>query len=391
MTSDVTMKTSGDPRRMTWLLMLLVFLQVITLDIADAQPDLAKANTVPESGSGRDDRAARWVAGTQLAPPFVTRGDDGRYAGVAIELWREVARGLGVETEFRAFDYDRAGLIRALEEGEVDIAVSNLAVSENLEQRVDFTHPFLSSELAIVTGAETDLGWIATLRSIRLGQAVLAIAALLLALSLAGAAIWAIERRRNPEQFDPRFAPGVLDGLWWAAVTMTTTGYGDKTPRSFPGRLVAIVWMFSSLFLTALFSATLASSLVVDGLRSRVTGPQDLPRVRVAAVDDGPGRNWLVRHGIAIHAYPFVIQALNAVQRGDVDALVYDRIILRHLLRVHPARGLLLLPQGLAEVDYAFAVREGSARREVVNRAMLRATDEQSWAVTTRMALGRSP
>lgn len=69
MTSDLKMKTSGDLRRRAWLLMLLVFLQVITLEIASGQPDLAKAKTVePEPGSGRDYRTARWVAGTQLAP-----------------------------------------------------------------------------------------------------------------------------------------------------------------------------------------------------------------------------------------------------------------------------------------------------------------------------------
>ena len=52
---------------------------------------------------------SRWTVGTLLSPPFVTRGDDGSYGGISIELWTAVAESLGIVTEYRAFDYDNAG------------------------------------------------------------------------------------------------------------------------------------------------------------------------------------------------------------------------------------------------------------------------------------------
>jgi ABC-type amino acid transport substrate-binding protein len=350
-------------------------------------PALAAPDSVhAASGPGT---STRWVVGTQLSPPFVTRGEDGRYGGIAISLWQEIAATLGVETEFRAFDYDSAGMMRALERGELDIVVSNLAVDDQVERRIDFTHPYLRAELAIVTRTKPSAGWLATLRSLKLGQVIFALAGLLALLSAVGAVVWAIERRRNADQFDPKPAQGLVDGVWWAAVTMTTTGYGDKAPRSLAGRAVAIVWMFSSIFLTALFSATLASALVVDRLQTRVTGPQDLPKVRVGSVADTAPMQWLNRQGIAAQSYPFVIQALNAVQRGDVDALVYDRVVLSHLLTDQPTRGLVLLGQGVAELDYAFALSQGSPKREAVNRALLEAVNRQPWESLSRRALGR--
>lgn len=329
-----------------------------------------------------------WVVGTQLAPPFVTRGDDGRYGGIAIELWQEIATSLGIETEYRSFDYDSAGMYEALERGELDIAVGNLAVDDRGERRIDFTHPYLSTELAIAAPAANETGWLATMRSLRFGQIVLAVLALVVLLFLIGALVWSIERRHNATEFAPEPHRGLLDGVWWAAVTMTTTGYGDKTPRSLAGRAVAMVWMFSSIGLTAVFSATLASALVAERLSARVTGPQDLPKVRVVAIANHPAMHWLERERVRAQSYPFVIQALNAVRRGDADALVHERVVLAHLLSELPGRRLALLPEGMAPFDYAFALPQGSAKREIVNVVLLRLLATPQWTERLGAATG---
>ncbi len=60
------------------------------------------------------------------------------------------------------------------------------------------------------------------------------------------------------------FEPGVklYDGLWWSVVTLTTVGYGDISPASLGGRLVAAVLMFFGVGLVGLFSATIAGTMV---------------------------------------------------------------------------------------------------------------------------------
>jgi hypothetical protein len=48
---------------------------------------------------------------------------------------------------------------------------------------------------------------------------------LLLLLSLtAGAIVWLLERRKNPEMFGGGTVRGVGHGIWWAIVTLTTVG-----------------------------------------------------------------------------------------------------------------------------------------------------------------------
>jgi voltage-gated potassium channel len=52
------------------------------------------------------------------------------------------------------------------------------------------------------------------------------------------------------------------DALWWAIVTVTTVGYGDKYPVSAAGRGVAVVLMFTGIGLVGVLSATVASYFV---------------------------------------------------------------------------------------------------------------------------------
>ena len=246
------------------------------------------------------------VVGTLRVPPFVLRGDDGAWNGLSIELWNQIAAELKVDFQYREFDYDLAGLLDALEQGKIDVAVAAIPVTLEGEARFDFSHPYFTAGVGIAVRAEQQPGMLATLGSLVTYQALGTIAALLMLLLVVGTMIWFLERRQQAH-FDPRPLHGIPEGVWWAAVTMTTTGYGDKVPVSWRGRTLALIWMFASIFCIALFSATLASSFVVGQLRPSITGPADLPRARLAVVAGTAGEQLVNAQGLAARTYPFVI------------------------------------------------------------------------------------
>jgi voltage-gated potassium channel len=51
-------------------------------------------------------------------------------------------------------------------------------------------------------------------------------------------------------------------GIWWAAVTVTTVGYGDVYPKSVGGQIVAVVVMIFGISFLSILTATIASGFV---------------------------------------------------------------------------------------------------------------------------------
>ncbi|AFM19099.1 Kef-type K+ ransport system, predicted NAD-binding component [Mycolicibacterium chubuense NBB4] len=64
--------------------------------------------------------------------------------------------------------------------------------------------------------------------------------------------------RGQPDAHIVNFA----DALWWSMTTITTVGYGDMTPVSTTGRVIAVLLMIGGISLVGSITATLASWIV---------------------------------------------------------------------------------------------------------------------------------
>lgn len=57
------------------------------------------------------------------------------------------------------------------------------------------------------------------------------------------------------------------DALWWALVTVTTTGYGDIVPKTFEGRFLGAFTLFAGMGLFSVLTALIASAFVTESLK----------------------------------------------------------------------------------------------------------------------------
>lgn len=327
--------------------------------------------------------------GITEVPPFVIQREDGVWSGISIDLWNAIAEKNGYDFQYEPMPFNR--LLDSLEQNEVDVVVGALTMTPDREARFDFTHPFYFTGLAIAVPASASAGWWTTftrLFSWRFISVVLGLAAVLM---MVGALIWLFERRRNQEQFPEEPVRGLGDGFWWAAVTMTTVGYGDKSPVTLGGRLVAVVWMFAALIMVSTFTAAMTTALTVSNLQGSIKGPNDLQGALVASVRDTAGTRWLDEQRIRQSHYSNLTEALMAVQQGQAEAIVYDKPILQY--RNHELVGarLQVLPGTFQNQSYGFLVRRGSPLRKPISRSILVITDDPQWSKTVSGYLGEEP
>jgi len=76
-------------------------------------------------------------------------------------------------------------------------------------------------------------------------------------------------------------------------VTMTTVGYGDKSPKTVGGRIVALVWMFTAVMIISGFTASIASSLTVNQIGSSKYDIQDYKESQLGTIGESGSDRWL--------------------------------------------------------------------------------------------------
>jgi ABC-type amino acid transport substrate-binding protein len=322
---------------------------------------------------------SRLRVGVFDAPPLYMKTAGGRWEGFSIELWEAVGRQLGLSWEFREFG-SLEPLLDALETREIDL-IPSLPVGESLISRLDFSQSYLKSGLAIaVPAAGEHYRWLRIFESIFSGQILRAIGLLLLMSLAAGIAVWLFERRRNSEMFGGGPIEGLGHGFWWAMVTLTTVGYGDKAPRTTGGRVVALVWMLFSIVFIAAFTANIAASLTVRELSGKVRGINDLYDARVGSIHRSEGFDFLTKRGIAVIPFTNVSEGLAALAGGKIDAFVQNDQVMRHLAKSEFPGQVYVLDGIYDEYFVSIALQANSPLRKPINRALLKFMKTPEWA-----------
>ena len=265
--------------------------------------------------------------GIYNSPPFVMERPGG-YTGVSIALWEQVAKRINRPFHYVFFS-DGIALQRAMVYESIDIGINPEVPTAYRVSNFEVTQPFFSSGVGVVTAPKGQNQFVVFLRNF-FSMGFLRIILLLFGILLVfGTLLWIVERRKNPYQFRKGLW-GLFDGLWWAAVTMTTVGYGDKAPKSHVGKGIAIVWMFTAIIIISSFTATIASTLTVNTLESDIRGLDDLLAMeRIGVVGTSEAEELLLANDVTPTRYfNSVQQGLRALGRKEIEVLLHERTAL---------------------------------------------------------------
>ncbi len=325
-------------------------------------------------GSALPLQANQLKVGISGSAPFVIKNGD-QLSGISLNIWRRVAEDNNLSYELVEQPSPKAG-IKAVDDGEIDVLVGPISITSRrlAMPGIDFTQPYYLGKSgvllpmrppSILSRIQVFFGW-AVISSVLVLTSVLLVV---------GSLIWLAERNRNSEQFPRNWLPGISSGMWFALVTLTTVGYGDKAPITRTGRGITGAWMVISLIAVSSLTASLASAFTLflsGAIETAISAPEQLNGRRVAVVEGTSGIELAQRGDMRIVSANNLRNAVQLLVNQHADALIFDRPAIRYHLKNNPDLALSLAPFTLSEETYGFVIKPDSPLRTPMDVSILK-------------------
>ncbi len=315
-------------------------------------------------------------------PPFVFETTDGRLEGVSVWLWNEIAREDSLEFEMVKLGLD--SLIKGLNTKSIDMSLSPLTITSERSKRMDFTVPYYIANATLLVKSKSSweraVLFLGAFFSVNFFKALFA---LFLVIFVFGFLTWLFERHHNQSEFEPTWR-GLWSGIWWSAVTMTTVGYGDKSPQSLGGRIIALVWMFTAIMIISGFTASITSSLTVSQLAWNSGTINDFKEKPLGTISESATEEWLIKNFFRnVQSYNSIEACFEALRNDEIDAVAYDEPYLQYLLQKDNLDEFELLPINFNLQLYATGLSEKlpPSLKERISNQMLEITESIDWQV----------
>lgn len=334
--------------------------------------------------------AAPLRIGVHDKPPFAIKESDGTWHGISVALWQNVAASAGIDYEFVETPYE--DLLPAISKGTLDAAVGELPLRPTPLPGVDFTQPFLFSSIGVaMPDLPLEYAWSSLAHEFfdwSFGRVLLGI---LIALVIVSLVLWMIEHRHGHGHFHGGLR-GFGSALWFSAVTMTTVGYGDKTPVTFPGRLLTFFWMLFGVLIVSVFTATATSRMAAARLSTSISHVHDLNKFVCGTLKDSESEQILRELGIRSRPFESLEDALAEMCGGRLKAVIADRNSLLYLRKTLASADRPLefnvLDICVRQTFIAIPVRSDLPELDNINRSLIAFINSPEWVMLQNEWLG---
>ena len=352
------MRRSGLTLRLRLLSIGLVLIgSLLTIGVVHSQPDL-----YPTA------RSTLRVA-TRVIPPFVIQhGTD--LSGFSIDLWRNLSTEMGLKSEFEVYPNVKQ-LLAAVEENKADLGIAAISITAAREEKFDFSYPIFSGGLQIMVrdprlGGATANPFKSILTSTLpqlLGWAFLMIVSV-------AHIVWLFERHHQQSIISKHYFPGIFEAAWWAATTLVNQA--DQMPKNLMARVLALLWMFTSVVFIACFTAAFTTVLTVEQLQGDIKGIADLSGHTVATTTASTAAEFLHQRHIKLLEFAQIDNVYAALMTRKADAVMFDSGVLSYYATHEGKNKVQVVGNVLQPENYGIALPRDSQLRKEININLLK-------------------
>ena len=353
-----------------WLFIVICNINFLAITFSSAT-DAQQLTATPEK---------EIIVGTYECPPFIMLDHDGNYSGLSFLLWQQIANTLDIRYTIK--NYPLKELLHAVEYKDVDVGISCLSITPERERIFDFSHSFYETHLAIAVKSK---GYYDTIKSILFNKHLLKVITIFfIAAALVGGIFYILEHRINNKLYSMQSASAkLIEGFILGLLFITKGPFNYFEFKTLSGRVLTVcLAVFTTLFIASI-TAVLASTFTIGLISNDIKTPHDLINFRTGAKIASTSSQYLIRHSIAHRQYKTVSEMLDALERGDIEAIVDDDAVLKYQIKIAKEQGryqnINVLPYQFEKQNYGFALIENSPYEESINRELLQFRKSEQW------------
>uniref|UniRef100_A0A1I8NN53 Glutamate receptor ionotropic, kainate 2 n=1 Tax=Stomoxys calcitrans TaxID=35570 RepID=A0A1I8NN53_STOCA len=246
------------------------------------------------------------------------------YQGYGVDLIKELADILGFNFtlknggsnygSFNKTTNTTTGMLKRIVDGEADLAITDLTITSEREEVVDFTIPFMNTGIAILylkpqKSEPTTFSFMDPFSKQvwkYLGIAFLSVSLCFFILGRLSPTEWdnpypCIE---EPEELENQFT--INNSLWFTTGAFLQQG-SEIAPKALSTRTVAAIWCFFTLIIVSSYTANLAAFLTIENPTKVLENVKDLSENK-GGVQYGAKKNGATRNFFATSAEPIYIK-----------------------------------------------------------------------------------
>lgn len=313
------------------------------------------------------------TVGVMVSPPFVMV-DDGKYTGLAIDLWEEIASEKKWQFEYRDYHTFR-DLLDATSAGRVDLAATNITITQQRALRVDFTQPWFDGGMRLMVSTEQTTGFRSILKGLAQAGFITAYAWIAFVIILATAFLTLFDRRFD-KSFPVRWRDGTAESFY-TVMSVVTSGRPPARKNLFGwlGRVWQALWLVCGIAVLAFVTSSVTSVMTTLSLSTQIDNVDDLGDRAVGVLDGSVEEDYAIERGLTVRSYSDLADATTALVDGDVMAIIADAPVLEYYAHTNPDLPVNVVGRLFERDKYGFALPHHSPLIREMTLAVLGAVD----------------